>query len=108
MLAFYGLTIATTNYRGTQCKHMAYGIHCFFRLTFLQKTDNSIDNHHGNDDRGIHNMTQHRCNGSGAQKDIYKDIVEMKDKAQHNISTLGFWQLIETKFKQPFVCIGLT
>ena len=67
---------------------MADGVHRLFRLALLNKTDNGICHHHGQNNAGIDPVIQRCRNHSRADQHINQDVVKLQQET-HEGAALG-------------------
>ena len=52
-----------------------------FGLSFLQKAERGVDDHHAGDDRGVEPQSQHELDEAGGEQNIDEDVVELLQEA---------------------------
>ncbi len=83
-------------------EHAADRLERPFGLTFLYETDKGVDDHHAEDDAGVHPMGEGGCDGGGNEQHVDQYIVELIQKTREWAASLRRTNAIGAVFGKPF------
>src|SRR5690606_26051529 len=99
-------TLSPAQYRGVRRQHLPDGVHGFFRLAFLNETDDGVGDYHRQNYYGVPQVAKQPRDHGGAQQDVYQDVVELQQKAQPDRLSRGLGQSVGADTIQPRLSLG--
>ena len=99
--AVYLVVLAVAQHGGAAGQHGAYRIKCFFRLAFLNESDEGIDENDTGNDASIHIILESERDSPGDQQHIDQWVVKLQQKAQPGSASLGRGQAVMAILLDP-------
>lgn len=86
---------------------MPNGIHCLFGLALLNKANNCIRYHDGENDPRIDPMAE-QCGNRGAdEQNVDKNVVKVKQESRDDISFGSLGKAVGAMGGPPLLCFGM-
>ena len=93
-----------THHGGLRGEHAPDGGQGLFRLALLDKPDDGVDHHYGDDHAGVHPMGKGGGDNSGGKEGIDEDAVELQQQPHQRAAALALGESIGSEFGQAISC----
>ena len=106
-LGRHDLPSAVAQDRGLLGQQIPDRLHGALRLAFLYKSDDGINDHHAEDNGGVHPVGQQRSNQAGSDEDVDEDIMELAQKTDQGAAPRRGRDAIGTELPEARIHLGL-
>ena len=101
------VAFAVAQHHRLRRKHVADGVQRILCLAFLDEADDHVDQHGGEDHRGVDPMAEQRGDDGGHQHQIEQHVMELVEQAQQWPPALWRRQAIGAMLLQAPLCLVL-
>ena len=105
-----GVAFPAAQHCRARSEHLPNGLHGLLGLAFLDKADDGIGHHHGQDHQRIGEVTQQQRDPGGCEQHVDQDVVKLHEKADEGaapgrfrqaVRAVGLEPRLRLKFAQP-------